>query len=1079
MSIDHWGAIEWESMEGAFYGALNMVYNATDVPDLSGVDSIRSMFRFAKKFNGDLSSWNVSRVTDMSRTFSDATAFNGNVSSWNVSRVTDMSWMFYESDTFDRDISSWNVSRVTDMRYMLSRAFGFNQDISSWNVSGVTDMRRMFANSIEFNKDISTWDVSGVTDMSYMFYGAYSFNKDISTWDVSSVTDMSHMFQFAYKFNRDITSWNVSGVTDMREMFKYAEKFNGNVSSWNVSGVTDMREMFKYAEKFNGNVSSWDVSGVTDMREMFQYAYKFDGDISSWDVSGVTDMSDMFTSATSFNQNLGRWYVVPEDISIAHNDTSRIVTEITAQNRFLTLQLTQSPPQYNIMQTGDGADFEINGGSLMLKSTPDYNTKSSYTIAISPKGGFNQPNSATFTVTVNEIDAPIAVGADQTVNENTQVTLNGTGSSDPNDDTLTFSWIQTSGPAVSLSDDSAASPTFTTPTVASQTDLDFRLTVSDDTYSDSDTVTVTVLDNESNAPAANAGADQTVNENTQVTLNGTGSSDPNDDTLTFSWIQTSGPAVSLSDDSAASPTFTTPTAASQTDLDFRLTVDDRRGGSDSDTVTVTVLDNESNAPAANAGADQTVNENTQVTLNGTGSSDPNDDTLTFSWIQTSGQTVTLIGDNTANSTFLAPLVTVETDLIFELTVGDGNGGLSTDRVTITVLDTVNENPIASAGPDRYVEENARVTLQGSGSDPNGDSLAFSWSQTNEPTVQLNGANTASPTFTAPQVTGTTDLVFTLTVSDGRGGTAISTVTITVLDTSTALLPEDTNRNPIANAGPDRNVEENVRVTLQGSGSDPDDDTLTFSWSQTAGLGVDLAGARTSTASFTAPQAAETTTLVFTLTVSDSRGGTNADSVRITVRETITVPEPGNSQGENSRDTNANGGGGGGGGGAPVEIITDVRIYSISWDCAARAVSATVGPDSGQLTVLMRTSSVGERPVAQAESSLPGSRTYTTTMSGADQFVVVKANLAYEGEQTITKIVNFRGCAGQAIVDRYEPPAQEPAGTAPGQLGMEMGQQQEICRDGREPAVLDGSRLLCLFPGTFEVLAERDWNLARP
>ena len=40
-----------------------------------------------------------------------------------------------------------------------------------------------------------------------------------------------------------------------------------------------------------------------------------------------------------------------------------------------------------------------------------------------------------------------------------------------------------------------------------------------------------------------------------------------------------------------------------------------------------------------------------------------------------------------------------------------------------------------------------------------------------------------------------------------------------------------------------------------------------------------------------------------------------------------------------------GGGGGGGGGAPEEIITDVRIYSVSWDCAAGAVSATVGPDT--------------------------------------------------------------------------------------------------------------------------------------
>ena len=164
------------------------------------------------------------------------------------------------------------------------------------------------------------------------------------------------------------------------------------------------------------------------------------------------------------------------------------------------------------------------------------------------------------------------------------------------------------------------------------------------------------------------------------------------------------------------------------------------------------------------------------------------------------------------------------------------------------------------------------------------------------------------------------------------------------------------------------------------------------------------------------------------------------------------------------------GGGGGGGGAPEEIITDVRIYSVSWDCAAGAVVATVGPDTNQLTVRMRTSSVGERPVTEAASALLGSRTYTAAISGADQFAVVEANLAYEGDQTITKIVNLRECAGQVSIDRYEPSQQVAPRPEP--------EPQELCSDGREPALRDGSRLLCLFPGTFETLSERGWQLTR-
>ena len=48
------------------------------------------MFRSATSFNGDLSSWDVSKVTDMSNMFQSATSFNQPLSSWDVSKVTDM-----------------------------------------------------------------------------------------------------------------------------------------------------------------------------------------------------------------------------------------------------------------------------------------------------------------------------------------------------------------------------------------------------------------------------------------------------------------------------------------------------------------------------------------------------------------------------------------------------------------------------------------------------------------------------------------------------------------------------------------------------------------------------------------------------------------------------------------------------------------------------------------------------------------------------------------------------------------------------------------------------------------------------
>ena len=157
--------------------------------------------------------------------------------------------------------------------------------------------------------------------------------------------------------------------------------------------------------------------------------------------------------------------------------------------------------------------------------------------------------------------------------------------------------------------------------------------------------------------------------------------------------------------------------------------------------------------------------------------------------------------------------------------------------------------------------------------------------------------------------------------------------------------------------------------------------------------------------------------------------------------------------------------------APVEIITDVRVYSVSWDCAAGTASATAGPDTDQLSVKIRTSLVGERPATPVAAALFETRTFEFPISGADEFAVVQASLAYEGNRVITKIATLDPCVGTLTFDRYGPP-QRAAAPVPEP-------EPALCGDGREPAMLDGSRLLCLFPGTFDTLADRGWFLTRP
>jgi surface protein len=166
--------------------------------------------------------------------------------------VTNMQYLFRHI-SFNENISSWDVSNVTNMEKMFSNANPFNQNIGSWNVANVTKMNEMFQDNRAFNQNIGSWNVSNVTDMSYMFLRASAFNQPIGSWNVSNVTYMAYMFQQATAFNQNIGSWNVANVTNMQWMFYQATAFNQNISSWNVSNVTTMMNMFSDAQLSTAN----------------------------------------------------------------------------------------------------------------------------------------------------------------------------------------------------------------------------------------------------------------------------------------------------------------------------------------------------------------------------------------------------------------------------------------------------------------------------------------------------------------------------------------------------------------------------------------------------------------------------------------------------------------------------------------------------------------------------------------------------------------------------------------------------------------------------------------------------------
>ena len=653
-----------------------------------------------------------------------------------------------------------------------------------------------------------------------------------------------------------------------------------------------------------GATVTLDGSGSRDAESRtLTYAWAQTGGSPSVVLGGAATASPRFTAPTGLAQDAALVFTLTVTDGRGLTDTDTVTVTVTAASNNqaptadagadqtisegLTVTLDGSASSDREGETLTYAWTQTGTPAVTLSSTtaakptftaPAVAADTTLTFSLTVTAGGKTSTADTVTVTVKDNAAPVAnAGPDQTVVEDQTVTLDGSGSSDPDGQTLTYAWTQPGGPPVTLSSTTVAKPTFTAPDVLKTTVLTFRLTVTDPLGRTSTADTVQVAVQVNTAPAANAGPDQTVTEGVTVTLDGSASSDPESQTLSYAWTRTAGPAVTLSSATATKPTFTAPAVNANTALTFSLTVTDPGGLTSTDTVTVTVGNNA--APTANAGADQTVAEDQTVTLDGSASSDPDNHTLSYAWTQTAGATVALSSTTAVRPTFTAPKgLSNDATLTFSLTVTDPGGLTSTDTVTVTVTAAANNTaPTANAGANQTVTGGTRVTLDGSASsDPQNHALTYSWTQTGgTPTVAFD-AGSATPTFVAPVVVADTTLTFSLTVTDS-GGLASSPDTVTVTVTA--------NVAPTANAGADRRAAEGATVTLDGSAStDLDNHALTYAWTQTGGTpDVTLTGANTAKPTFTAPTGlASDASLTFTLTVTDPGGLTDTDTVTITV-----------------------------------------------------------------------------------------------------------------------------------------------------------------------------------------------------
>ena len=298
---------------------------------------------------------------------------------------------------------------------------------------------------------------------------------------------------------------------------------------------------------------------------------------------------------------------------------------------------------------------------------------------------------------------PVAyAGDDQTVSRNKMISLDGTGSSDPNGDTLTYNWSIVSRPEGSTSE--LDYPTSPTPKILADREREyvFRLVVYDgQLYNDPDTVVVKVVND---PPIANAGPDKDGVVGAPVSLDGSGSSDPNGDTLTYQWSigsAPSGSSATISDPTSVTPAFTPDLPGTYT---IQLVVHDGWLNSAPDTVRIEVIRPNQN-PIANPGGPYAGFIGIPVQFNGSGSSDPDGDPITYSWN---------FGDGTTGSG-VSPTHTYASTGTYTVTlrVEDNRGGSGTAQTTaqinnpVPTLSSINPTSIIAGSPGFYFDPERR------------------------------------------------------------------------------------------------------------------------------------------------------------------------------------------------------------------------------------------------------------------------------------------------------------------------------------------------------------------------------------
>ncbi|WP_167571860.1 BspA family leucine-rich repeat surface protein [Aquimarina algiphila] len=352
-SIEQWGTISWTNMEFAFAGCENLVLNADDVPDLSLVEDLSSMFLGASNFvdNKDkMNSWDISNVRDLEQMFENAVSFNEPLHNWDTSNVENMDFMFFLASSFDQSLGDWNLSNAFSLLNILNfsgiSSENYDATLIGWAEQGPgdtivprrglgtirtsyclgTDARRILTSAphnwsitdqgqdCDFtNAFVTTWQTTTADeDITIPSTGA-GYNYIVDWGDGTAITSETGNATHTYT---SAGAYEVKIIGDFPRIY-----FNNSgdkdkilaVNQWGAQQWTSMENAFYGCSNLVLDATDTPIlSQANNVSRMFNSAISLvdtQDVMNTWDVSTITTMERMFADADMFNENIASWNV--------------------------------------------------------------------------------------------------------------------------------------------------------------------------------------------------------------------------------------------------------------------------------------------------------------------------------------------------------------------------------------------------------------------------------------------------------------------------------------------------------------------------------------------------------------------------------------------------------------------------------------------------------------------------------------------------------------------------------------------------------------------------------------------------